>query len=421
MRTRLLFWPCYLIFHPDCVKHVLQGNHQNYDRNLFLYKAPQAFLGKGLATTDGPSWLHEAAIQQPAFHRTRIAAFSALMTEVTAAMLVQWQSIAEQGRPLDIAEEMMRLTLRIIGQALFTVNLSDESDTVGQAFTPVLTLLGSYLYLSFPPLGVPTPRNQRMKAGIQALDAVVQRMIVRIRQRQVEREDLLSMLLQDQDEETGERMSDQQVRDEVLTLLFAGHETTANALTWAWYLLSQHPEVERRLRAELDEVLGNQMPSLEHLARLPYTHMVTEETLRLYPPGAMLMRRAIAEDVINGYTIPVGSLVFLSPYVTHRHPAYWDEPEVFNPERFRPERAATRHRYAYFPFGGAPHLCIGNHFAMMEAQLVLATIAQHYRLPLVAGQHVEPQVVTTISPRGGLQVTLRRRVRRANRATSSSR
>jgi len=307
------------------------------------------------------------------------------MTEVTAAMLVQWQSIAEQGRPLDIAEEMMRLTLRIIGQALFTVNLSDESDTVGQAFTTVLTLLGSYLYLSFPPLGVPTPRNQRMKAGIQALDAVVQRMIVRIRQRQVEREDLLSMLLQDQDEETGERMSDQQVR------------------------------------AELDEVLGNQMPSLEHLARLPYTHMVTEETLRLYPPGAMLMRRAIAEDVINGYTIPVGSLVFLSPYVTHRHPAYWDEPEVFNPERFRPERAATRHRYAYFPFGGAPHLCIGNHFAMMEAQLVLATIAQHYRLPLVAGQHVEPQVVTTISPRGGLQVTLRRRVRRANRATSSSR
>jgi cytochrome P450 len=317
---------------------------------------------------------------------------------------------------------MMRLTLRIIGQALFTVDLDDESDTVGQAFTTVLTLLGSYLYLPFPPLSVPTPRNQRMKASIRTLNAVVHRMITQRRQRQVEREDLLSMLLAAQDQETGEGMSDQQVRDEVLTLLFAGHETTANAFTWAWYLLSQHPAVERRLHAELDEVLGNQVPSIEHLSRLPYTRMVIEETLRLYPPGAMLMRHAIAADVIGGYTIPAGSLVFLSPYVTHRHSDYWDEPEVFNPERFTPERVAAHHRYAYFPFGGGPHLCIGNHFAMMEAQLVLATIAQRYRLHLVPGQRVEPQVVTTIRPRDGLQMTLQRRAQTAaGRATSWSR
>jgi cytochrome P450 len=420
VRTRLLFWPSYLIFHPDGVKHVLQGNHQNYDRNLFLYKAPQAFLGKGLATTDGTSWLQHRRLMQPAFHRTRIAAFGSLMTEATTALLARWQNVAECGQSLDMAEEMMRLTLRIIGQALFSVDLDDESDTVGQAFSTVLTLLGSYLYLPFPPLSVPTPRNQRMKAGIQTLDAVVERMITQRRRRQVERADLLSMLLEAQDEETGQGMSDQQVRDEVLTLLFAGHETTANALTWAWYLLSQHPDVECRLHAELDEVLQKQVPTIEHLARLPYTRMVIEETLRLYPPGAMLMRRAIAADSIGDYRIPAKSIVFLSPYVTHRHPDFWNEPEVFNPERFTSERVATRHRYAYFPFGGGPHLCIGNHFAMMEAQLVLATIAQRYRVHLVPGQRVEPQVVTTIRPRYGLQMTLQRREQTASRAIYSS-
>jgi len=245
-----------------------------------------------------------------------------------------------------------------------------------------------------------------MKTGIQTLDAVVHRMIRQRRQRQVEREDLLSMLLEAQDEETVEEMSQQQVRDEVLTLLLTGHETAANALTWVWYLLSQHPEVERRLYAELDEVLENQVPCIEHLARLPYTRKVIEETLRLYPPGAMLMRRAIATDMIGGYAIPAKSLVLLSPYVTHRHPDFWDQPEVFDPERFTPERVAARHRYAYFPFGGGPHLCIGKHFAMMEAQLVLAMIAQRYRLSLVPGQRIEPQWMITLRPRFGVKMRL---------------
>lgn len=216
-------------------------------------------------------------------------------------------------------------------------------------------------------------------------------------------------MLEARDKESGQGLSDRQVRDEVFTLLFAGHETTANALTWALYLLSQHPAMEQRLHAEVDAVLAGQTPTVEHLGALPYTRMVLEETLRLYPPGATIPRRAIAADVIGGFAIPANSLVFLTPYVTHRHPDFWEQPEVFDPERFTPERMAARHRFAYLPFGGGPHLCIGQHFAMMEAQVALAMIAQRYRLSLVPGQRIEPQVVVTIRPRSGVKMTLRRR------------
>jgi cytochrome P450 len=197
-------------------------------------------------------------------------------------------------------------------------------------------------------------------------------------------------------------MSDQQLRDEVLTLLLAGHETTAAALTWTWYLLSQHPEVERRLHAELDTVLGGRLPTVEHLDALPYTRMVIQEALRLYPPAFGFMRFAVASDEIGGYAIPANSLIFLSAYCTHRHPAFWEEPEVFDPERFTPERSADRPRFAYFPFGGGPRQCIGNAFAMMEAQPVLATVGQRFSLRLVPGHLVEPQVLLTMRPRYGL-------------------
>jgi cytochrome P450 len=290
------------------------------------------------------------------------------------------------------------------------VDLSDETDTIGQAFTNLLTLLGEYVYLPFPPLSVPTPANRRMQAGLRTLNAVVQRLIEERRKpQQTAPQDLLSLLLEAQDEESGQGLSDRQVRDEVFTLLFAGHETTANALTWALYLLSQHPAVEQRLQAEVDMVLAGRTPTVEDLGRLPYTRMVLEETLRLYPPGATIPRRAIADDVIGGFAIPANSLVFITPYVTHRHPDFWGRPEVFDPERFTPERVAARHRFAYFPFGGGPHLCIGQHFAPMEAQLALAMIAQRYRLRLVSGQRIEPQVMVTIRPCSGVQMTLHRR------------
>jgi len=245
-----------------------------------------------------------------------------------------------------------------------------------------------------------------MQRTIHTLDQLVYRMIAERRSRETERDDLLSMLLSAQDEETGQGMNDRQVRDEVMTLLLAGHETTANTLTWTWYLLSQSPEVERRLHAELNEVLDGRVPTVADLPELKYTRMVIEEALRLYPPTPLLSRKAIAGDEVQGYPIAANSMIMISPYAVHRHPALWEEPERFDPERFTPERAAARSAYAYFPFGGGPRICIGNNFAMMEAQLILSTVAQRYQLRLIPGHPVEPQMVVTLRPRYGLPMTL---------------
>jgi cytochrome P450 len=305
----------------------------------------------------------------------------------------------------------MRLALRIVGLALFSLDLSNDADTVGHAFTTVTARISRYALLPFPPLWFPTPRNRRLSAGLNTLNSIVYSLINKRREQLVDGDgpDLLGMLLSARDEETGLGMGDQQLRDEVMTLLFAGHETTAVTLTWTWYLLSQYPEVERRLHAELDTVLAGQRPSLEHLEALPYTRMVIQEAMRLYPPIFGFTRFALSSDEIGGYALPANSVVSLSPYWTHRHPAFWEDPEAFDPERFTPERSAGRPRFAYFPFGGGPRQCIGNHFAMMEAQLVLATIAQRYSLRLVPGHQVEVEVLLTTRPRYGLPMTLHSR------------
>ena len=406
VRLRFLFSPAYLISHPESIKYVLQEHARNYNKDLITYQMFQPLLGQGLVINDGPSWLHQRRLMQPAFHRKRLSPYGTLMTEATVAMLERWQACSERGMPLNMAEEMMRLTLRIVGQTLFTLDLNQEVGTVGEAVTTVLELFGDYVFRPFPPLGVPTPRNRRLQRALDTLDQVVYRLIAERRTRQTEESDLLSMLLSARDEETGQGMPDRQVRDEVMTLLLAGHETTANTLTWTWYLLSQSPEIEHRLHAEVNEVLGGRVPTVGDLASLKYTRMVLEEALRLYPPTPLLSRKAIAADELQGYPIASNSLIMISPYATHRNPALWEEPERFDPERFTPERAATRPAYAYFPFGGGPRVCIGNSFAMMEAQLILATVAQRNQLRLIPGHPVEPQMVVTLRPRYGLPMTL---------------
>jgi cytochrome P450 len=388
------------------VRHILQENHQNYDRDLFLYKGLRPFFGEGLGTSSGPSWLYHRRLMQPAFHRTRLEALATLMTGTIANLLAGWQTAAEQERPLEMSQEMLRLALGILGQTLFRVDLSDETDSIAQAFTDLLALLGEYLYLPFPPLSVPTPRNRRMQARLHALNAIVQRLIEERRQSRAREYDLLSLLIEAQDEESGQGLSDRQLRDEIFTLLFAGHETTANTLTWALYLLAQHPEEQQRVKAEVDSVLAGQVPTVNQLRSLPYTRMVLEETLRLYPPAVTIPRRAITGDVIGGLDIPANSLVFLNPYVTHRHPDFWEQPEVFDPQRFTPERVAARHRFAYFPFGGGPHLCIGQHFAMMESHLALAMIVQRYHLSLLPGQRIEPRAMVALRPSPSVQIML---------------
>ena len=413
VRFRFLFWPAYVLYHPDQVKWVLQEHYRNYYKNFPNMKAAREIFGNGLFTNDGASWLRQRRLMQPAFHRQRLAGFGRLMTEATDAMLERWQRTSPGEVPLDIQIEMMRLTLRIAGLALFSHDLTNEVDRIGHTFTTLGPLISKYATLPFPPLRVPTPRNRRLLAGLGTLNTVVYAIIEERRKQPADTDaaDLLGMLLSARDEETGEGMSDQQVRDEMLTLLLAGHETTATALTWTWYLLAQHPEVERRLHTELETVLAGREPSVEDLDALPYTRMVIQEALRLYPPAFGFTRFAVTEDEMGGYPIAANSVIFLSAYCTHRHPPCWEKPEVFDPERFTPERSAGRPRFAYFPFGGGPRQCIGNAFAMMEAQLVLATVAQRYALRLVPGHPVELQVLPTLLPRHGLPMTLHPRLR----------
>src|SRR5215469_4547061 len=301
VRISLLNQEGYLLNHPDGVKHALQSHHHQYSKEVYALTFLKALLGEGLLTNEGASWLMQRRLMQPAFHRKRLSAMSTVMTDATCAMLERWQDIAQGGQVLDIAQEMMRLTLRNVGLVLLSRDLSNEMDRLGQAFATYRTLLVQYLYTPFPPLGVPTPRNRRLQATIRELDTVIEGIISERRKQNTDTGDLLSILLQARDEETGEGMTDRQVRDEVMTLLLAGHETTATALTWTWYLLSQHPKVEERLRTELDEVLAGQPPTVDHLPRLPYTRMILDETLRLYPPTFSLSRKALADDDIGGY------------------------------------------------------------------------------------------------------------------------
>jgi len=399
----------YLLAHPDHVRHVLQENHANYRKDPRSNEKLKETLGEGLLTAEGEHWLSQRRLMQPAFHRQRVAAFGTLMTERTLAMLDRWEQHARTGAPLEVASEMMQLTFEIIGRAMFGADLRDLAPTVARALAVGLehTMRRIQAYPDLPPW-LPLPDNLRFRRALRDLDRVVYRVIEGRRAATDAPDDLLSLLLHARDEGSGARMDDRQLRDEVMTILLAGHETTAVALTWSWYLLSRHPEVRRRLQAELSAVLGDRPPTVEDLAHLPYTHMVVQEAMRLYPPAWVISRVPLADDAVDGFRLPAGEVVFLSPYVTHRHPAFWENPEGFDPERFAPERSAGRPRFAYFPFGGGPRLCIGNSFALQEAQLILATIARQYQLDLVPGHPVALHPLITLRPRYGMPMTVRR-------------
>jgi cytochrome P450 len=411
VRYRFVVWPTYFLNHPDYIKHVLQENNRNYNKDVPTTRLLKSVLGTGLITNDGTSWLHQRRLIQPAFHRRRIAAFGSLMTAAATEMLERWDARSEESALLDAANEMMGLTLQIVGLALFGADMGREVDTVGRSFTTLnnfLTRAAYQPFVMFP--GVPARGKRQFRAARRELDQVVYQIIAERRGRggSADRDDLLSMLLHARDEETGASMDDRQLHDEVITLLLAGHETTAVTLTWTWYLLSAHPDVERRLQLELDSVLGGRVPTTDDLANLAYTRMVIEEAMRLYPPAWAILRRAIGDDQIGPYRVPAGTSIFISPYAMHRHPGFWEDPEAFDPERFTPERSAGRPRFAYVPFGGGPRQCIGNTFALTEAQLILATVAQRYRLRVVLGHDVKPNPLITLRAQSGLPVLLER-------------
>jgi cytochrome P450 len=349
--------------------------------------------------------MRQRRLAQPAFHRPRLAGYADVMVDATAKMLVRWRPLTA----VDVGPEMSRLALAVAGRTLFSRDVSDEADSVGREF-PVV---GHYLEQRFnrpfttPPLWVPTPLNLRFKRALRALNGIVDGLIRERRREGRDHGDLLSMLMHARDEETGHGMTDEQLRSETLTFLMAGHETSATALTWTFFLLATHPAVRERARQEARTALGERAPALADVARLDYTRMVIEEAMRLYPPIWALPRQAVAADEIGGYAIPAGSTVGLCSYITHRHPDVWESPDVFDPERFTAARVAQRPKGAYFPFLAGPHQCIGNEFAMVEMRLVVAMVLREFDLELLPGQDVRVKASIVLKPSGPVRLALR--------------
>ncbi len=395
-------WSAVVVNHPDHVRQVLQDKNHNYTKagtpDLMMLRP---MLGEGLMTSEGESWQWQRHLIQPGFHRERIESFGRVMTDATLSMLSRWHARADEAKPLDVAAEMSRLTLNVVAQSLFTADISREGDD----FSHSVDVMNEYM-ANFDPFDF--ARLAEFNAAQDSLNRVVLRIIAERRRRVADAGDLLSMLMLAYDERTGAGMSDQQLRDQIFTLLMAGHETTAKALTWTLYLLDQHQDVQARLREELDSTLGGRTPAYQDLANLPYAWMVIQESMRVYPPVWLVSRLCRGEDVIGGYLIPAGTLVIVSPYTLHRHREFWDEPEAFRPERFSREATAARPPFAYLPFSGGPRQCVGRAFATVETQLVLATILQRYRLRVPRRHKVEPEALVTLRPRGGLPMTLGR-------------
>ena len=403
--NRILFLHSFMVNKPEYIEHVLLTNQQNYVKSQLARTLLGPLLGNGLLLSEGAFWRRQRGIAAPAFQPKRIAGFLETMIAEAEAMAARWR---ERREPFDVAAEMMGLTLSIIARTMFSRDITGEIETVRRLMDEVVAQRPNLLDLFGLPRWLPRRHSKRYRAAVEAFDALVARIIAERRAQGVDHGDLLSMLLAARDPETGEGMSDKQLRDEILTIFVAGHETTANALSWTLYLLAQHPDAEAKLHAELERVLGGRAPSFSDLAELKYTRMVFEEAMRLYPPAHTIARTALREDWIGGVRIPPGAVLSINIYVTHRNPTLWPEPDRFDPERFTPEAVAKRHRFAYLPFGGGPRICIGNGFAMAEAQVILAIIVQRYRLRLAPGHEVKPIGLVTLRPKQGIWMTLER-------------
>jgi cytochrome P450 len=395
----------YLFNHPDLIRDVLVTNQKNFIKSRALVRAKRV-LGEGLLTSEGEFHLRQRRLAQPAFHRDRISAYGRSMVEYANRVRSRWTD----SQSLDVHDEMMKLTLAIVAKTLFSADVENEAAEIGEALTTAFAAFNLGI-LPFSELleKLPLPYIKRFEAARARLDETIYRIIDERRATGEDKGDLLSMLLLAQDTEgDGGRMTDTQVRDESMTIFLAGHETTANALSWTWYLLSQHPEIEARFTHEVD-ALRDRLPQPDDLPRLPYTRMILAESMRLYPPAWAVGRRALNDFDAGGYTIPARSMVLMSQFIMHRDPRFHPEPERFDPERWRPEIAATRPKFSYFPFGGGTRICIGEQFAWMEGVLILATIAQRWKLRYVgmSPPGLEPRI--TLRPEGSLQMKVERR------------
>jgi cytochrome P450 len=400
---RALWIHVYFLNHPDLIDAVLVRNYQNFLKDHVVRKS-RWFFGDGLLTNEGESWLRQRRLTQPAFHRERIAGYAKIMTGYAEEMLAGWRD----GEVRDVHQEMMQLTLKIVVRALFNV----ESKEVGDISTAMNVLMSNSvgIRLLLPPAArfLPTPAMVEFRRAVRRLDETVYRIIAERRKNEADTGDLISMLMQARDEDGG-RMSDKQLRDEVMTFLLAGHETTALALSWSWHLLAQNPESETKLHEELDRVLGGRTPEFSDLRNLTYAERVVKESMRLYPPAWSLARTVVKDFDIAGYRIPAGANVVMSTWIMHHDARYFPDPYRFDPDRWLSEQSQKLPRFAYFPFGGGPRQCIGNSFAMMEATLLLAAIAQKFQFRAVEGHPVVPIPSFTLRPKYGIRMTIQKR------------
>jgi cytochrome P450 len=409
--TRILWRRTFIINEPNAIRHVLLDNAANYTKSEVSRRILEPGLGRGLLTSEGETWRRHRRIMAPAFDPRSVAGYAPIMTEVTQALLAKWDALAAP-READVAAAMMHVTLHIISRAMFSSDSDEIVDVVENGVNQYQTSVRPRLLdlLHFPEWLTHLLSPLQTEGIFDEFDRKVDRLLTeRGRAPDAEPKDLLARLIAARDDETGGGMTAKEVRDQVVTIFMAGHETTSQALSWTWYLLSQHPAAEAKLYDELTAVLGGRTPRYEDLANLRYTRMVIEESMRLYPPAHTMSRQPIAADEVLGQRIPAGAEVLIVPWLLHRKPSLWENPDRFDPERFAPERASARPRFAYIPFGAGPRICIGAAFAMAEAMLILATIAQRYRLQLKPGFPVEPQGLITLRPRYGLKMLLERR------------
>jgi cytochrome P450 len=393
---------------PQHIKDVLVTHNRNFTKGRALQRTKR-LLGEGLLTSEGATHLRQRRLMQPAFHRDRIAAYADTMVAYADRTRRAWRD----GATLDVAQEMNRLALSIVGKTLFDADVESQAAEVGVALTGVMETFWMTM-LPFSDLleHLPVPKLRRARAARAELDAIIYGMIAERRRSHRDHGDLLSMLLSAQDDEAegaAGRMSDVQVRDEAMTIFLAGHETTANALTWTWYLLSTAPEVEATLHAEVERALQGRLPCVADIGSLPFVERVVTESMRLYPPAWIIGRRTIADYSLGGYVVPARTILVLSPFVTQRDARFYTEPERFDPDRWTPEFRASLPKFAYFPFGGGPRQCIGESFAWMELVLLVATIAQQWRLQLVPGHPVVPEPLVTLRTKHGMRMTAHRR------------
>jgi cytochrome P450 len=391
----------YLVNHPDYVREILVTKQATFTKSRVLQRA-RVLLGEGLLTSEGEFHLRQRRLVQPAFHRERLAGYAAVMSEYAIRLRDRWTA----GKTVDVSNEMMRLTLAVVGKTLFSAEIEEEASEIGEALTAVLKMF-RMLMMPFSEYfeKLPLPSVRRFDKARLRLDQTIYGLIHDRRRSGEDTGDLLSMLLLAHDEEAeANGMTDQQVRDEALTLFLAGHETTANALTWTWYLLSQNPECERRLHAEIDRVLGGRVPGMSDLQELRYTEMVFAEAMRLYPPAWAIGRMSKAPFELGGVPIAAKSICIVSPYVIQRDPRWFPDPERFDPERWTPEARDARPKFSYFPFGGGARVCIGERFAWMEGVLMIAVIAQKWKLRLAPDQRVEPLPLITLRTKYGMRM-----------------